>query len=333
MNSSVSVIITCYNLERYIGAAINSVLEQDYAGDIQIVVVDDCSTDRSPDILNDTPGIETVLRENNGGVMRAMISGLRAVKHDTVFFLDGDDIWHREKLTSCMAQITAKTKLCTHDLWYMDSSGRVSDRNSRVAEVLGRTKASDRGAIVRKGILDHADYVWLGSAFGVSRSRGAIDAFIAFCETREYLATCYQDWPLAVWVALEPGGDIAFAEEKLFGYRLHSENYSGASQTLKKLRRNLRKSRDTFRLIEELISEKGGSVGCARTYRQVRMSYDLRLAITEPGRMRLARRVFLALPGIRANRESVQLILRVALALLLGPEGAHRVIERQKTKL
>lgn len=330
MNSPVSVIITCYNLERYIDAAINSVREQDYAGDIQIVVVDDCSTDRSIDILIDTPGIETVFRERNGGVMQAMISGLRTARHDMVFFLDGDDIWHREKLTSCMAQVTAKTKLCTHDLWYMDTSGRAIERNSIVTEVLGQANPSDRRALIEKGILDHADYVWLGSALSVSRSQGAIESFIEFCERIDYLDTCYQDWPLAVWVALEPGGDMAFTEQKLFGYRLHADNYSGASQTLEKLRRNLQKSRDTFRLIEEMISARGGNAAVARTYREVRAHYDLRLACTQPGRGRLVKQVLTGLPRIRANRESAHLILRVALALVAGPEGSYQAIERLK---
>tara|TARA_R100001132_G_C3272065_1_gene94157 strand:+ start:2561 stop:3556 length:996 start_codon:yes stop_codon:yes gene_type:complete len=329
MNSPVSVIITCYNLERYIGAAINSVHEQDYAGEIQIVVVDDCSTDRSVDILIDTPGIETVFRERNGGVMRAMISGLRTARHDMVFFLDGDDIWHREKLTRCMGQVTAETKLCTHDLWYMTTSGRAMVRNSIVAEVLGQAHPPERSALIEKGILDHADYVWLGSALGVSRSQGAIESFIEFCERIDYLDTCYQDWPLAVWVALEPRGNMAFTEQKLFGYRLHADNYSGASQTLEKLRRNLRKSRDTFRLIEEMISARRGNAAVARTYRQVRLRYDLRLACTEPKRAHLARRFLQAMPVIRADRESLHLILRVGLALILGPEGAHRAIRRR----
>ena len=67
MTEPISVVITCYNLERYIGQAIRSVLEQDYEGEIQIIVVDDRSTDRSRDILSDTVGIETVLRKENGG--------------------------------------------------------------------------------------------------------------------------------------------------------------------------------------------------------------------------------------------------------------------------
>ena len=51
MPDPVSVIITCFNLERFIGEAVRSVEEQDYGGIIQLVVVDDCSTDRSRDLI------------------------------------------------------------------------------------------------------------------------------------------------------------------------------------------------------------------------------------------------------------------------------------------
>jgi len=158
-----------------------------------------------------------------------MLSGLRAAHHDVIFFLDGDDVWHPQKLKHCMGQTGEDVKFYTHDLWYMDSTGRAQPRESRVSKVLGRIDPSKVQGKIEACLFEHGDYVWLGSAFGVSRSRGAVDAFIAFCEKRDYLITCYQDWPLALWVALEGGGTMAFVNQKLFGYRVHGENYSGAS--------------------------------------------------------------------------------------------------------
>lgn len=331
MSEPVSVIITCYNLERFIGEAIHSVKEQSYKGDVQIVVVDDYSTDQSLKILADIPGIEVVQQVKNGGVMQAMIAGLRAAKHDMVFFIDGDDVWHREKLSRCMEQVTADTVLCTHDLWYMSSKGKPLTRRSRVTDVLGQADTRDLSGLIKIGILEHADYVWLGSAFGVSRSRGGVDAFIEFCEQRDYLNTCYQDWPLATWVALEPGGSFAFANEQLFGYRLHSENYSGSSQTLEKLRRNLTKARDTMRLIEEIIVAKHGSAATARHYRRARAQYEIMLASTLVNRKHLALLVLRSLRQFSTDARSIKIAIRVALALLLGPERAHSAIERMKS--
>lgn len=331
MPEPVSVIITCYNLQHYIAEAVRSVQEQDYAGEIQIIVVDDNSSDRSREILDTIDGIEIVRRAQNGGVMQAMISGLRMARHDMIFFLDGDDVWHREKLTRCMENVAANTKFCTHDLWYMDNAGRALLRQSRVLEVLGRAEQRARSGLIEKCLLEHDDYVWLGSAFGVSRSRGAIDAFIAFCEQRDYLDTCYQDWPLAIWIALEPGGDFVFSNRKLFGYRLHGENYSGASQTLDKFRRNLTKSRDTMRLIEAVVIAKNGSAATARHYRQVRVHYELLLSTTIANRKHLAILLLQSVPQLSADVRSIKVALRIGLALLLGPKRAHSVIERFKS--
>ena len=330
MPEAVSVVITCYNLQRYIRDAVQSVLAQDYPGEVQIVVVDDCSTDDSRAILATLPGIELVRQRENGGVMAAMIAGLRAARHDVVFFLDGDDLWHPQKLSCCMECFDDKTRFCTHDLWYMDSDGKDLPRCSRVAQVLSAARRADRDALIARGILDHLDYVWLGSAFGVRRSLGDTAGFIAFCEARDYLRSCYQDWPLAVWVALQPGGRMAYADRKLFGYRLHDSNYSGSAQTIEKLRRNLQKSRDTFRLIEEMVVENGGTAAQIRTYRHVRMRYELLLACAQGSRPRLLGVLLRNAAAIRPDRDGLKLLTRVGLALLVGAEGAHRVIERQK---
>ena len=332
MPEPVSVIITCYNLQRYIAEAVESVQEQDYAGEVQIIVVDDNSTDTSKEILDCIEGIELVLRPQNGGVMQAMMSGLRAVRHDMVFFLDGDDLWHREKLSSCMSQVTETTKFCTHDLWYMDRNGEPIKRISQVAETLSRADQSACGALIEKCLVEHGDYVWLGSAFGVSRSRGAIDAFIAFCERRDYLDTCYQDWPLAVWIALERGGTFEFSKRKLFGYRIHGENYSGASQTLEKLRRNLTKSRDTMRLIEEIIFARNGGPEIARHYRRFRVYYELLLATTLENRKQLVILLIQSIPQLRIDFQSAKIVFRVVLALFLGPRRAHSAIESWKSR-
>lgn len=332
MVESVSVVITCYNLERYIHEAVNSVLAQDYPGEVQIVVVDDCSTDESRNILRGIVGIDLVLQVQNGGVMTAMIAGLRAVRHDVVFFLDGDDVWHPKKLSHCMAHFDAGTKLCTHDLWYMDAESRELKRKSRVAEVLSTAAPTVRDALIARCVLDHLDYVWLGSAFGVRRSLGMIAEFIAFCEERDYVRTCYQDWPLAVWIALQKRGAMRYVDEKLFGYRLHDSNYSGSTQTLEKLQRNQRKALDSIRLIEEMMIEKSAAPEHIQATRHIRMHYALLLATTDGSRRELLTALFRNSSAIEFNLRSIRTLIKVGLALFLGPVKAHYVIENSKGK-
>lgn len=330
MTESVSVVITCYNLQRYIQEAVSSVLAQDYPGEVQIVVVDDCSTDESRNILLGIVGIDLILQDKNGGVMTAMIAGLRAASHDVVFFLDGDDVWHPQKLSSCMVDFGEDTKLCTHDLWYMDAESNNLARSSHVSEVLSVAAPNLRDELVARCILNHLDYVWLGSAFGVRRSLGMIAEFIVFCEARSYLQMCYQDWPLAVWIALQKQGSMSYIDQKLFGYRLHDSNYSGSTQTLQKLQRNRRKALDTIRLIEEIMIEKSAEKKYIETTQWNRMHYALLLASTEGSRRELLFSIFRNVSAVKLNLIGLKTIIKVGLALFLGPEKAHFIIESFK---
>lgn len=330
MVEPVSVVITCYNLQRYIQEALSSVLAQDYHGEIQIVVVDDCSTDESRNILRGIAGIELILQDKNGGVMTAMIAGLRAVRYDVVFFLDGDDVWHPQKLSSCMAQFGEDIKFCTHDLWYMDAKSNQLGRRSNVAKVLSVAAPNFRDSIIARCILNHQNYVWLGSAFGVRRSLGKIDDFITFCEERNYIKTCYQDWPLAVWIALQKHGSMCYVDYKLFGYRLHDSNYSGSTQTLERLQRNLRKALYTICLIEEMMIEKSAEKKYVETSQHNRMHYALLLATTEGSRIKLLVAIFRNFSSVKFNFIGLKTIVKVGLALIFGSQKAYYIIESFK---
>lgn len=332
MTEPVSVVITCYNLEMYIQAAVQSVLSQDYPGVIQVIVVDDRSTDRSRQILQTFSGIDVVLRDENGGVMNAMISGLGAATHDVVFFLDGDDLWHPSKLSRCMAAFDNNTKLCTHDLWYMDAGANALSKVSRVSEVLSPVPTAQHDALISRGILNHLDYIWLGSAYGIRRSIAGVSDFISFCEDRANLSSCYQDWPLAVWVALMPRGKMAYVDEKLFGYRLHDSNYSGSAQTLEKLQRNFGKALETMRLIEKIMAYRGAARLNQQSAQRARMRYELLFATTRDARSSLLGTLLRNRAAIGRNREGVEALIRVGLSLFLGARSAHGIVETLKQR-
>jgi len=92
-----SVIMPVYNRERYVGSALRSLLRQRDAADLDIIVVDDGSTDDTAAIVRslicEAPCIR-LFQQENGGVTRARNSGLRQLRPDTelVSFLDSDDI-------------------------------------------------------------------------------------------------------------------------------------------------------------------------------------------------------------------------------------------------
>ena len=97
--SFASVLIDTYNHERFIEQAIVSVLEQDFpAADREIIVVDDGSTDGTPEIVKKFAPRVRLLRKENGGQASAFNAGIPECKGEIVAFLDGDDWWAPGKL-------------------------------------------------------------------------------------------------------------------------------------------------------------------------------------------------------------------------------------------
>lgn len=97
-NPCFSVIISNYNYARFLPQAINSVLTQSF-DDYELIVVDDCSTDHSRDvILSYGDKIKPVFLDKNGGQGAAFNAGVAASTGRLISFLDADDVFHRDKL-------------------------------------------------------------------------------------------------------------------------------------------------------------------------------------------------------------------------------------------
>ena len=88
----ISIIITAYNVEKTIEKAINSCINQTYK-DLEIIVVEDCSTDSTKDIIKSINDPRIVLLENqtNQGAGMSRRIGTKAARGEFTGFLDGDD--------------------------------------------------------------------------------------------------------------------------------------------------------------------------------------------------------------------------------------------------
>ena len=123
----VSVLIDTYNHERFIEQAVVSVLEQNFSrADREIIVVDDGSTDRTPEILRKFERELRVIRKANGGQASAFNAGIPECRGDIVAFLDGDDWWEKTKVGEISEVFQRNQEFGTvgHGFNEADESGR-----------------------------------------------------------------------------------------------------------------------------------------------------------------------------------------------------------------
>lgn len=98
----VSIVTPVYNSGKLIENTINSVRNQSYS-QFEMILVDDCSTDNSREIIENITEIDNRIRyirlEQNSGAAVARNTGIKAAKGRYIAFLDSDDVWKKEKLS------------------------------------------------------------------------------------------------------------------------------------------------------------------------------------------------------------------------------------------
>jgi len=105
--STVSAVIPCYNGERFVADAIESVLKQTFT-DIELIVVDDGSTDDSRSVTNSYTAdarVKHIEHRDNRGIAAARNTGIRNASGDYIAFLDQDDLWVRNKIEKQVSAI------------------------------------------------------------------------------------------------------------------------------------------------------------------------------------------------------------------------------------
>jgi glycosyltransferase involved in cell wall biosynthesis len=93
----ISVVIPVFNRPELVARAINSVIEQSYRV-MEVVVVDDGSTDKTAEQVEKNFPSASVIRQENRGVSSARNAGIAAATGDWIALLDSDDRWHRHKI-------------------------------------------------------------------------------------------------------------------------------------------------------------------------------------------------------------------------------------------
>jgi glycosyltransferase involved in cell wall biosynthesis len=209
-----SVLIDTYNHEKFIEQAIVSVLEQDFpASEREILVVDDGSTDRTPEIVRKFAPQVRYLPKKNGGQASAFNAGIPECQGDVVSFLDGDDWWVKEKLETILPVFRANPDIGAvgHGCLMVDAEG-----------VLQSTIVPDKTyRLSLKSVAEARLFTQLRPFFGTSKvayRKSILDRVLpvpegAIIEADEFLFT-----------AAPCLADVIALEQPLFYYRLHAGN-------------------------------------------------------------------------------------------------------------
>jgi glycosyl transferase family 2 len=108
----VSILIDTYNHEKFIEQAIISALEQDFpTAEREIIVVDDGSSDGTPEIVRKFEPQVRLIRKPNGGQASAFNAGIPECKGEIVSFLDGDDWWALNKVRLAVDELEKNPEL------------------------------------------------------------------------------------------------------------------------------------------------------------------------------------------------------------------------------
>lgn len=127
-NRIASILINNYNYAQFVGQAIKSALNQTYL-DVEVIVVDDGSTDNSRDVISSFGDRIKAIYKENGGQASAFNVGFAASQGDFIFLLDADDIFYLKKIEECVQIFESHDHInwIFHQLKYIDSQSRLID--------------------------------------------------------------------------------------------------------------------------------------------------------------------------------------------------------------
>jgi glycosyltransferase involved in cell wall biosynthesis len=209
----VTAIIDTYNHERFIEEAVMSVLGQDFPrADTEILVIDDGSTDRTPEILRKFEPHVRVLRKENGGQASAFNASIPEAQGEFIALLDGDDWWPTNKLSRVMETFSREPELGAvgHGESVVYSDGR---QLLHVLHESHRFRANNlSGARL---------YRLFKSCFGTSRTTAKKDLLLRVLPVPEALTVEADEYLSAMFSVLS---DVRVLPEALVYYRLHDAN-------------------------------------------------------------------------------------------------------------
>jgi glycosyltransferase involved in cell wall biosynthesis len=210
----VSVLVLAHNYGRFLAEAVESLVSQDYAGEVEVIVIDDGSTDETPQVASDLqwayPDRIRYIRQENQGVAGAANTGLAAATGELIAFHSADDVTLPGKVRRQVEILATRPEV---GLVYGDMA--VTDAR---LNVITPSFWESQGIVpVRGDALERA-------MIGPFVSGGTMMFRAAFRESFYPLPAwaAWEDWWITVHVAAQ--AEFEYIDEPVLLYRQHGAN-------------------------------------------------------------------------------------------------------------
>lgn len=257
---NVSVIVPNYNHARFLRQRLDSILAQTYQ-DFELILLDDCSTDESGEILREYASHPKVAHlefseKNSGSTFKQWNKGVRVAQGKYVWIAESDDYADSRLLERLVAILDGEPNVmfayCRS--WRVDEDGRTDGFGDYyLADLRPEHWASDYRAegralcaeyFVRRNIVPNASAVLFRKA--AYEQAGGADESLRMCG----------DWK--VWASMALTGDVAYISEPLSSFRVYAESIWG------KGRRQGLAAEETLRVVRWMIERVEPSEQAAR---------------------------------------------------------------------
>ena len=204
----VSVIMPCYNMERFIAESIHSVIRQTYEN-WELLIVDDASTDGTVEVIQSLcrqeERIRLEVKPKHSGIADSRNRCIQMAKGQFLAFLDADDVWYTQKLEQQLHFMTE------HNIGFSYSSYKCIDEDSHdLGKIVRATENLDYEAYLRNTII--------GCSTVMIDTEKVGDVVVPDFRTSEDTAT---------WLNILKKGFIAYViEQPLASYRIRRKSAS-----------------------------------------------------------------------------------------------------------
>jgi len=281
----ISIIIPVFNLEEYLGEALDSVLNQTYQP-IEILVIDDGSSDASRQIIETYhrkfPRCIRYLFQENKGAAAARNRGIELANGEWIAFLDGDDVWKPHKLERQFQELQAAPEI---------------DFLSSSAEIYGHS------GVLKNHVPTLSDVkceLLLNGCFIILSTAIIRTALLREERFNEMLPAAHD---FELFLRLVERCRYSFLAESLAYYRIRNDSLTAIEQ-----RRYLQTSMHYRFLLREAENFTGMTVFYKKKFKQARrrLSHEAAYAALMSSHISTVKRIFMVMTAIKEHPSNLK---------------------------